>query len=126
MNHSGESVGKLARFCKIPANEILVVHDELDLPPGVARLKFGGGAGGHNGIADVIEKLGTPDFLRLRLGIGRPATSAQVVSFVLKKAPAAEQMLLDEAIRAALAQLEDIVHGRVQQAMNALHSHTSS
>jgi PTH1 family peptidyl-tRNA hydrolase len=62
MNHSGESVGKLARFYKIPANEVLVVHDELDLPPGVARLKFGGGAGGHNGIADVIEKLGTPDF----------------------------------------------------------------
>lgn len=123
MNHSGEAVAKLARFYKIPANEILVVHDELDLPPGAARLKFGGGAGGHNGIADVIEKLGTPDFLRLRLGIGRPATSAQVVSFVLKKAPAAEQTLLDEAIRAALAQLEDIVHGRLQQAMNALHSH---
>ena len=123
MNHSGESVGKLARFYKIPANEILVVHDELDLPPGVARLKFGGGAGGHNGLTDVIEKLGTPDFLRLRLGIGRPATSAQVVSFVLKKAPAAEQTLLDEAIRAALAPIEDIVHGRLQQAMNALHSH---
>jgi len=100
-----------------------VVHDELDLPPGVARLKFGGGAGGHNGIADVIEKIGTPDFLRLRLGIGRPASSAQVVSFVLKKAPAAEQTLLDEAIRAALAHIEDIVHGRLQQAMNALHSH---
>jgi PTH1 family peptidyl-tRNA hydrolase len=105
---------------------MLVVHDELDLPPGVARLKFGGGAGGHNGIADVIEKLGTPDFLRLRLGIGRPASSAQVVSFVLKKAPMAEQALLDEAIRAALAYIEDIVHGRVQQAMNALHSHASS
>lgn len=123
MNHSGDSVGKLAHFYKIPVNEILVVHDELDLPPGVARLKFGGGAGGHNGIADVIEKLGTPDFLRMRLGIGRPATSAQVVSFVLKKAPAAEQTLLDEAIHGALAQLEDIVHGRVQLAMNALHSH---
>lgn len=126
MNHSGEAVGKLARFYKIPANEILVVHDELDLPPGVVRLKFGGGAGGHNGITDVIEKLGTPDFHRLRLGIGRPATSAQVVSFVLKKAPVAEQALLDEAIRASIACIEDIVHGRVQQAMNALHSHTSS
>ena len=123
MNHSGESVGKLARFYKIPENEILVVHDELDLPPGVARLKLGGGAGGHNGIADVIEKLGTPDFHRLRLGIGRPASSAQVVSFVLKKAPAAEQTLLDEAIHAALGAIEDIVHGRLQQAMNALHSH---
>lgn len=126
MNHSGESVAKLAHYYKIPASEILVVHDELDLPPGTVRLKTGGGAGGHNGIADIIEKLGTPDFFRLRLGIGRPATSAQVVSFVLKKAPAAEQALTDEAIRAALGVIEDIVHGRVQQAMNALHSHTSS
>ena len=123
MNHSGEAVAKLAHYYKIPASEILAVHDELDLPPGTARLKTGGGAGGHNGIADLIEKLGTPDFFRLRLGIGRPASSAQVVSFVLKKAPAAEQALLDEAIRAALGVIEDIVHGRVQQAMNALHSH---
>ena len=89
-------------------------------------MSVGGGAGGHNGIADVIEKIGTPDFHRLRLGIGRPASSAQVVSFVLKKAPAAEQTLLDEAIRAALGVIEDIVHGRLQQAMNALHSHASS
>ena len=125
MNHSGESVAKLAHYYKIPVSEILAVHDELDLPPGSVRLKFGGGAGGHNGIADLIEKLGTPDFLRLRLGIGRPASSAQTVSFVLKKAPAAEQALTDEAIRAALSVIEDIVHGRVQQAMNALHSHTS-
>ena len=125
MNHSGESVAKLAHYYKIPASEILAVHDELDLPPGTVRLKTGGGAGGHNGIADLIEKLGTPDFFRLRLGIGRPASSAQVVSFVLKKAPVVEQALLDEAIRAALGVIEDIVHGRVQQAMNALHSHTS-
>lgn len=125
MNHSGEAVAKLAHYYKIPASEILAVHDELDLPPGTVRLKTGGGAGGHNGVADLIEKLGTPDFFRLRLGIGRPASSAQVVSFVLKKAPAAEQALLDEAIRAALGVIEDIVHGRVQQAMNALHSHTS-
>jgi PTH1 family peptidyl-tRNA hydrolase len=122
MNHSGEAVSKLARFYKIPAEEILVVHDELDLPPGSARLKLGGGAGGHNGLADVIEKLGSPDFLRLRLGIGRPASSAQVVSFVLKKAPAAEQALLDDAIGHALAQLEDVVHGQLQKAMNALHT----
>src|SRR4030067_507201 len=126
MNHSGESVGKLARFYKIPANEILVVHDDLDLPPGVGRLKFGGGAGGENGIADVIDQIGTPDFLRLRLGIGRPASSAQVVSFVLRKAPAAEQTLLDEAIRAAIAQIEDIVHGRVPQAVKAQHPHPPS
>ena len=123
MNHSGEAVSKLARFYKIPAGQILVVHDELDLAPGVARLKFGGGAGGHNGISDVITQLGTPDFFRLRLGIGRPASSGQVVSYVLRKAPAAEQLLLDDAIRDSLAHIEDIVHGQAQQVMNALHSH---
>ena len=123
MNHSGESVAKLAHYYKIPADGILVVHDELDLAPGVARLKFGGGDGGHNGLKDVTEKLGTGEYARLRLGIGRPASSAQVVSFVLKKAPTAEQALLDDAIRDALAQLEDIVHGHLQKAMNALHTH---
>ena len=123
MNHSGEAVSKLARFYKIPAGQILVVHDELDLAPGVARLKFGGGAGGHNGISDVITQLGTPDFFRLRLGIGRPASSGQVVSYVLRKAPAAEQLLLDDAIRDSLAHIEDIVHGQAQKVMNALHSH---
>lgn len=123
MNHSGEAVAKLAHYYKIPVNEILVVHDELDLPPGTLRLKTGGGAGGHNGIADVIEKLGSPDFHRLRLGIGRPASSAQVVSFVLKKAPAAEQALLDEAIREALAHFDEIVQGQFQKAMMALHTH---
>jgi len=124
MNHSGEAVSKLARFYKIPVEGILVVHDELDLPPGVVRLKLGGGDGGHNGLKDVTEKLGSGDFARLRLGIGRPATSAQVVSFVLKKAPAAEQALLDDAIREALTHIDDIVHGNLQKVMNALHTHT--
>lgn len=123
MNHSGDAVGKLARFYKIPVGEILVVHDELDLPPGVARLKVGGGDGGHNGLKDVTEKLGSGDYARLRLGIGRPAASAQVVSFVLKKAPAAEQALLDDAIRETLTHIEDIVHGQLQKVMNALHTH---
>ena len=123
MNHSGEAVAKLAHYYKIPVNEILVVHDELDLPPGAVRLKTGGGAGGHNGVSDVIEKLGSPDFHRLRLGIGRPASSAQVVSFVLKKAPTAEQALLDEAIREALAHFNEIVQGQFQKAMMALHTH---
>lgn len=123
MNHSGEAVAKLAHYYKIPVNEILVVHDELDLPPGAVRLKTGGGAGGHNGVSDVIEKLGSPDFHRLRLGIGRPASSAQVVSFVLKKAPTAEQALLDEAIREALAHFDEIAQGRFQKAMMALHTH---
>ncbi len=123
MNHSGEAVSKLARFYKIPPAEILVVHDELDLPPGVARLKIGGGNGGHNGLTDVTEKLGTPDYARLRLGIGHPGTAAQVVSYVLKKAPKPEQSLIDEAIERARTYINDIVQGEFQRAMNALHAH---
>lgn len=121
MNHSGESVAKLARFYKIPVGEVLVAHDELDLPPGVARLKVGGGDGGHNGLKDITAQLGGGEYARLRLGIGRPATSAQVTSFVLRRAPAAEQTLLDEAIRATLTHLDDIVRGQFQKVMNALH-----
>ena len=123
MNHSGEAVGKLARFYKIPVNEILVAHDELDLAPGAVRLKVGGGDGGHNGLKDITAQLGSGEYARLRLGIGRPPTSAQVTGFVLRKAPSAEQALLDEAIHAALAQLDDIVHGQFQKVMNSLHTH---
>lgn len=122
MNLSGDAVLKLARYYKIAPSEILVVHDELDLPPGVVRLKQGGGAGGHNGLSDIIAKLGAADFLRLRLGIGRPANGAQVVSFVLNRAPQAEQALIDEAIDAALRHLDEIVEGRMQQVMTKLHT----
>jgi PTH1 family peptidyl-tRNA hydrolase len=122
MNLSGDAVLKLARYYKIPSSEILVVHDELDLPPGVVRLKQGGGAGGHNGLSDIIAKLGAGDFLRLRIGIGRPASGAQVVSFVLNRAPKAEQALIDEAIDAALRHIEEIVEGKMQQVMGKLHT----
>lgn len=122
MNHSGEAVSKLARFYKIPPAEILVVHDELDLPPGAVRLKIGGGNGGHNGLTDVTEKLGTPDYARLRLGIGHPGSAAQVVSYVLKRAPKAEQELLDDAIARARDHINDIVHGEFQRVMNQLHA----
>jgi PTH1 family peptidyl-tRNA hydrolase len=123
MNHSGEAVQKLAHFYKIPPDQILIVHDELDLSPGIARLKTGGGAGGHNGIADIIEQLGTPDFARLRIGIGKPATASQGASYVLRRAPPAEQALIDDAIRAALDYLPDVLHGNLQKAMNGLHAH---
>ena len=123
MNHSGDAVSQLARYYRVPLEEILVVHDELDLPVGAVRLKKSGGAGGHNGISDVIEKLGSPDFLRLRIGIGRPSHSDQVVSFVLKKAPKAEQELIDAGIRDALQHIDDIVRGQTQKVMNALHTH---
>ncbi len=123
MNHSGEAVQKLAHFYKIPPDQILIVHDELDLAPGTARLKTGGGAGGHNGITDIIEQLGTPDFARLRIGVGKPATASQGASYVLRRAPPAEQALIDDAIRAALDHLPDVLHGNMQKAMNGLHAH---
>lgn len=122
MNRSGEAVGRFAHFYKLPPERILVVHDELDLPPGVVRLKQGGGDGGHNGLHDIIEKLGSAAFLRLRLGIGHPGSAPQVASYVLKRAPLAEQQLIDQAIAAAKAQLPDILDGQYQRAMNALHA----
>jgi len=122
MNHSGDSTAALARFYKIPPAEILVVHDELDLPPGTVRLKVGGGDGGHNGLTDVTGKLGTSEYVRLRIGIGHPGTAAQVVSYVLKHAPKAEQALIDEAIERARTYVGDIVHGEFQRVMNALHA----
>ena len=123
MNHSGDAVSRFAHYYKIPAAEILVVHDELDLPPGTVRLKIGGGDGGHNGLVDVTQKLGTSDYARLRIGIGHPGNAAQVVSYVLKKASPAEQMLIDAAIVSAKAHFADIVHGQFQKVMNSLHTH---
>jgi PTH1 family peptidyl-tRNA hydrolase len=122
MNLSGDAVAKLARYYKIAPERILVVHDELDLVPGIVRLKQGGGAGGHNGLSDIIAKLGSPDFLRLRLGIGRPANSGQVVSYVLNRPTKAEQERIDEAIASALQYVPDIVQGRFQQVMTKLHT----
>ena len=122
MNHSGDAVSRFAHYYKIPPARVLVAYDELDLPPGSVRLKQGGGDGGHNGLHDVIEKLGTPDFARLRFGIGHPGTAAQVVSYVLKRAPAAEQELIDAAIAAVCTHIDDIVLGHFQKAMNALHA----
>ncbi len=123
MNHSGEAVGAFARFYRIEPAQILVVHDELDLPPGTVRLKRGGGDGGHNGLSDVTAQLGTGDYARLRIGIGHPGSSSQVVSYVLRHAPPAERELIDLAIRRALDHLDEIVQGQFQKVMNELHMH---
>lgn len=125
MNRSGEAVGRFARYYRIAPGAILVAYDELDLPPGTVRLKRGGGDAGHNGVHDVIEKLGSPEFLRLRIGIGRPPRPGQGAAYVLRRAPAEEQALIDEAIARAVALVPDIVAGRLQQAMNALHAKLS-
>jgi len=102
MNRSGLSVGGLARFHRMAPSEILVVHDELDIPPGQMRLKFGGGAGGHNGLKDISAHLGTQDYWRLRIGIGHPGDRNEVVNYVLKPPRVEEQAEIDEAIERAL------------------------
>lgn len=125
MNHSGESVAKFAHFYRIDPESILVAHDELDLAPGVVRLKTGGGDGGHNGLKDITEKLGGGQYLRLRIGIGHPGYASQVASYVLRRAPASEQELIDDAIARAKEHVGDIVSGQFQKVMNVLHTHTA-
>ena len=102
MNRSGQAVGALMRFHRITPAEMLVVHDELDIPPGQLRLKFGGGLGGHNGLKDITAHLGTQDYWRLRIGIGHPGDRNEVVNYVLKPPRREEQAEIDTAIARAL------------------------
>lgn len=122
MNVSGRAVGALTQFYKIAPAEILVVHDELDLPPGSAKLKLGGGHGGHNGLKDIIAHLGTKDFWRLRLGIGHPGERSEVVNFVLNDPRREERVLIDEAMQRALDVAHLVVEGKTEAAMLKLHS----
>jgi len=124
MNLSGNAISAIARFYKISIDEILVVHDELDLPPGVARLKRGGGHGGHNGLRDTIEKMSGRDFARLRLGIGHPGDKSRVHDYVLHQATRDEQTAIEIAIRHAIDVIENIVMGEWDKAMNQLHTNT--
>jgi len=122
MNRSGQSVGALARFYRISPAEILVVHDELDLPPGQARLKFGGGLGGHNGLKDISAHCGTHDYWRLRLGIGHPGDRNAVVGFVLKRPSRDEQALIDDAIDRALSAWADVERGAFDAATQKINA----
>ncbi|HZW24790.1 MAG TPA: aminoacyl-tRNA hydrolase [Gallionella sp.] len=122
MNVSGRAVGALAQFYKIAPAEILVVHDELDLPPGSAKLKLGGGHGGHNGLKDIIAHLGTKDFWRLRLGIGHPGERSEVANFVLNDPRREERALIDEAMQRAQDVAHLVVEGKSEAAMLKLHS----
>ncbi len=122
MNHSGQSVSALLRFYKIPVEKLLVVHDELDLSPGVMRLKQGGGHGGHNGLRDIVSHLSSKDFQRLRIGIGHPGNSSQVVDYVLGRASKQDQAAIAEGMDNAMALIPQIVTGETQKAMNDLHS----
>ncbi|MEO6927750.1 MAG: aminoacyl-tRNA hydrolase [Casimicrobiaceae bacterium] len=126
MNLSGQSVAALAHFHTLAPEEVLVVHDELDLKPGEAKLKLGGGTAGHNGLKDIRARLGTPDFWRLRFGIGHPRDSefdAQpVVDYVLRPPRDDERTAIDAAIGAALDAWNDIAAGNFERAMLALHT----
>jgi PTH1 family peptidyl-tRNA hydrolase len=122
MNLSGKSVAALARFFKIAPEEILVVHDELDLLPGHMKLKLGGSHAGHNGLKDIHAQLGSPDYWRLRIGIGHPGARAEVVNHVLRKPPAAEREAIHACIEQALGALEWLLAGDMERATMKIHA----
>ncbi len=123
MNLSGKSVAALANFFKIPPQHIFVAHDELDLPPGIAKIKQAGGHGGHNGLKDIISKLGNAkDFYRLRIGIGHPGSKEKVTGWVLGKAPKSEQTLIDDAIDEATRCFDILAKDGLVKAQQRLHS----
>jgi peptidyl-tRNA hydrolase, PTH1 family len=122
MNLSGKSVGSLARFFKIAPEEILVVHDELDLPPGEAKLKQGGGHAGHNGLRDIHAQLGSPDYWRLRMGIGHPGNRNEVANWVLKKPSPDDRIAIMQATDRSLKALPDLIAGRMDKATALIHT----
>ena len=122
MNLSGKSVSALARFFKISPDSILVVHDELDLPPGEAKLKFGGGHAGHNGLRDIHAQLGTPDYWRLRLGIGHPGDKSEVAGWVLRKPPAEQREQIEACLQRSLGAFDDLLAGDTTRATQKIHT----
>ncbi len=122
MNLVGQSVVPFSKFYQIKPEEMLIAHDELDMNPGVIRLKTGGGHGGHNGLRDIVPHTG-PNFHRLRIGIGHPGSKDRVSAHVLGKAPSSEQTLMDDAIHHALGQIKLLVNGDFQLAMNHINAY---
>jgi peptidyl-tRNA hydrolase, PTH1 family len=125
MNRSGQSVGALCRFYKITPDQVLVVHDELDIAPGLAKLKKGGSSGGHNGLKDITAALGTQDYWRMRIGIGHPRTlnlRQEVADFVLHRPRKEEQTLIDAAIADGVAVINLLVEGKFAEATMQLHT----
>ena len=122
MNVSGRAVGAIVKFYKIAPEEVLVIHDELDLPPGTVKLKKGGGHGGHNGLKDITAQLGTTDFWRLRIGIGHPGDKSQVANFVLHAPTRDEQSLIEQNIDQSTTLLPLLLQGKFEEAMLKLHT----
>jgi len=122
MNLSGKSVAALARFFKIAPEEILAIHDELDLSPGQMKFKQGGGTGGHNGLKDMQAQLGSANFWRLRLGIGHPGHKAEVANFVLRKPPLEERQAVEDCIAKSYEALPLMLAGDLEKAMMKIHA----
>jgi len=123
MNHSGRSVASVAKFLKIVPAAILVAHDDLDLPPGSVRLKFGGGHGGHNGLRDIDAHLGSRDYWRLRIGIGHPRERGEVIDYVLNRPSPEERQAIEDAIERVLAESDRLLlDGDAEGVMNTLHA----
>ncbi len=122
MNLSGRAVTSVARYFRIEPREILVIHDDLDLVPGQAKLKFSGGHGGHNGLRDIHAQLGTPEYWRLRLGIGHPGVKAEVVDYVLRKPEQADLDLIRKSIEQSLGCLDLLLAGEMERAMMKVHA----
>jgi PTH1 family peptidyl-tRNA hydrolase len=122
MNVSGKSVAALARFFKIQPDEIMVVHDELDVVPGQAKLKFGGSHAGHNGLRDIHEKLGTGDYWRLRLGIGHPGVKSEVINWVLKKPDSEQRTAIEDCISRTLKAVPAMLDGEMDKATAIVHT----
>jgi PTH1 family peptidyl-tRNA hydrolase len=122
MNVSGKSVAALARFFKIAPAEILVVHDELDLMPGHAKLKLGGSPAGHNGLKDIHAQLGSADYWRLRLGIGHPGVKSEVINYVLKKPSAMERDEIEKSIEQSLSGIDLLLAGDIERAMMKMNA----
>lgn len=122
MNLSGRSVSALVRFFKIEPEQILVIHDELDLLPGQMKLKLGGGAAGHNGLKDILAQLGTPDFWRLRIGIGHPGDRAEVTNWVLRKPAPDQREAIEKCIAQSIEALPLLIDGPMERALMKIHA----
>ena len=125
MNRSGQAVQAIASYYKIGPREILIAHDEIDLAPGVIRFKQGGGHAGHNGVRDIIEKLGSSEFNRLRIGVGHPGNSNEVINSVLGRPSATEEALIMESIGKAVELIPQILAAEFQEVMHRLHTSQS-
>jgi PTH1 family peptidyl-tRNA hydrolase len=122
MNHSGQAIRAVMDYFEVKTSQLLVAYDELDLPAGTARLKAGGGHGGHNGLRDIFQHWPDREFLRVRIGIGHPGVKAEVTDYVLGRPSPGEEKQIRDAISEAISLLPDILAGQLPRAMKALHT----